>query len=164
MLQFINADRAYFEFNQVKGNIDSKVINQFRRYKQNHFYSKEAGGLLLGYIDQFSHGLLVELCTVPCFGDKRSRYSFYRGNGHQKKADRWWKDTNSKGTCLGVWHTHPEPIPTPSSIDNADFRKVLNASNTISPNLLSIIVGTEKIGVWVGNKNLEIQLVGYLTI
>lgn len=164
MLQYIGEGRVYFELNNVSGNIDASVIEQLKKYKQTHFMAREAGGILLGYLDIYSQGLLVEECTVPCFGDKRARHSFYRGKGHQKKAEKWWRENNQKGLELGVWHTHPEPRPTPSLVDNTDFRNVLSASTMNSAHLLSIIVGTKELGVWMGDKSKNIQLVGYLPI
>jgi integrative and conjugative element protein (TIGR02256 family) len=164
MLQYIDEGRVYFELNNVRGNIDTGVINQFKNFKQNSFLAREAGGILLGYLDQYSQGLLVEKCTVPCYGDKRTRFSFYRGKGHQKKAEKWWEKSNLKGLNLGVWHTHPEQRPTPSSVDYTDFKNVLASAENNSPHLLSIIIGTKDFGVWVGDKSNNIQLVGYLPL
>ncbi|MBF4991863.1 Mov34/MPN/PAD-1 family protein [Methylophilus sp. QUAN] len=164
MLQYIGEGRVYFQLANVSGNIDVSVIEQFKKYKQTNFMSREAGGILLGYLDLYSNGLLIEKCTVPCFGDKRTRFSFYRSNKHQKKAEKWWRETNEKGVSLGIWHTHPEPRPTPSSVDYADFKQVIAASAFNSGYLLSIIIGTEEFGVWMGDKNNNIQLVGYLPL
>ena len=55
--------------------------------------------------------------------------------------------------CLGFWHTHPEPVPSPSSDDinlAADHAK---AGSTAFAGLVFVIVGTaaapDGIGVWV---------------
>jgi hypothetical protein len=55
--------------------------------------------------------------------------------------------------CLGFWHTHPEPVPSPSSDDIAMAADHANAGRTVFAGLVFVIVGTaaapEGIGVWV---------------
>jgi integrative and conjugative element protein (TIGR02256 family) len=54
---------------------------------------------------------------------------------------------------MGVWHTHPQDIPMPSSIDWEDWKQTLDVDKTGSEYIFFIIAGTVGTRVWVGNKN-----------
>ena len=87
--------------------IDSSVVNEFIQYQQKKFSDYEAGGLLLGrHLKDCSH-LAVDHISTPQQGDKRSRYGFFRGKGHQKIAHKHWAIQDGTCTYLGNWHTHP---------------------------------------------------------
>ena len=68
---------------------------------------------------------------------------FFRGKRHQQEADVWHTRTDGRGTQLGLWHTHPEPRPTPSVTDYEDFRSVITTASYHSVGIVYIIVGTE---------------------
>lgn len=63
----------------------------------------------------------------------------------------------SKGTCnyIGEWHTHPEPIPYPSSHDFSQWRKIMKKTVLDYSSIIFIIVGTEKICVWQGIRTTQ---------
>lgn len=48
---------------------------------------------------------------------------------------------------MGVWHTHPQTIPSPSTIDWDDWKETLKEDKTV----FFIIAGIECIRVWVGD-------------
>jgi hypothetical protein len=63
-------------------------------------------------------------------------------------VNRAWAE--SRGTCvyLGDWHSHPEPVPHPSYVDEADWRRIVRTAKYGQPFLFFVIVGTDEIGVW----------------
>jgi len=145
----INAGRIVF------GATSLKVLNNYRQLTSK---CTEAGGLLFGrHLLDCDH-IAVDKLSTPQPGDIRERCYFFRGPQHQKIAVRNWK--SSKGTCayLGNWHTHPEPNPTPSSTDLTDWRNALSNDVFEGDTLYFVIVGTQEISCWEGNRNsLEIK-------
>lgn len=52
---------------------------------------------------------------------------------------------------MGVWHTHPQMIPEPSSIDWNDWYDTLEVDWTACKYIFFIIVGMKEMRVWVGD-------------
>ena len=52
---------------------------------------------------------------------------------------------------MGVWHTHPQAIPIPSSIDWKDWQETLMVDKTACKYVFFLIAGTESARVWVGD-------------
>ena len=129
-----------------------QALQQMLAFRQLNPKDCEAGGVLLGRLLLDSHDIVVDEITVPMPGDKRSRFAFYRHKrGHQAIINRRWHE--SGGTCiyLGEWHTHPEPKPTPSGIDLADWQRKLK-TDTFEKSLHFLIIGTKEARMWVGFK------------
>ena len=143
------------------GPLSPEVIRKLSSWSQSRFYSKESGGLILGFIDSDTNGLLAEELTVPGPGDKRSRTSFFRSERHQQEAELWNMQTNGRGTQLGLWHTHPEASPTPSSVDLNDSERVLKNGTFNCNGLLYLIVGTQTIGCWHARAAQPLIFLGY---
>lgn len=162
--QLSNGNWVWKLSDNTRGNLSNETISKLIKWKQTGIFSREAGGLILGFIDTETNGLLAETITVPCWGDKRSRYGFYRGIGHQKQANKWHQDTEQHGTIIGLWHTHPEPVPHPSSTDWEDLKNMLKHANYCGNGLVYIIVGIKEIGCWFGYSHGEIENIGYITV
>jgi integrative and conjugative element protein (TIGR02256 family) len=143
------------------GTLSPKLIALLSKWAQRRPWSREAGGLLLGFIDNETEGLLAEFATTPGWGDRRSRTSFYRGLRHQQEAIEWNRVTDGRGTQLGLWHTHPEPDPTPSLTDLEDCRNVLSTSKFAVDGILYLIVGTRRIGCWFASPGFPLVFLGY---
>ena len=108
----------------------------------------EAGGVLLGRHLLGGSAIVVDAVTTPMAGDRRSRTRFHRAQRrHQAAIDAAW--AASEGTCtyVGEWHTHPEPVPTPSAVDWSDWHRRLNQDRYTEP-LFFIILGTTATRAW----------------
>ena len=140
--------------------LDANVLSKISKYIQVEKNMSEAGGVLLGRYIIDSKDIVVDDVTTPMKNDVRQRCYFIKiKSNHQRIVTRRWN--KSKGTCnyLGEWHTHPEAVPTPSSIDISEWKRQLRSSKFEDDCLYFIIAGTQKIRVWEGNKNsLEIKL------
>jgi len=143
----------------VRLKLTAPVVTQMIACCQNTAAKPEAGGILLGRHLFDCTDVVVDKITKPMKGDKQSRFRFFRdAYRHQQVINTAWRD--SEGTCnyLGEWHTHPEPEPTPSSIDLLNWRRRLLFDKFDSDGLFFVIVGTRIISVWHGSKTwLHIQ-------
>lgn len=162
MLQRLTSGHVVWEAKEgASGSLSPDLITKLFSWSQRRFYSKEAGGVILGFVDSDTNGLLAEEITVPGPGDQRSRTSFFRSERHQLEAERWNMQTNSKGTQLGLWHTHPEANPTPSNTDLSDCERVLRNGKFDCNGLLYLIVGTQAIGCWYAHAAQPLTLLGH---
>ncbi|CAK0740523.1 Prok-JAB domain-containing protein [Gammaproteobacteria bacterium] len=153
MLRQLSNDHWAWQISpQIRGSLPVGFIQALSRWCQRELFAREAGGIVLGFIDIETGGLLAETITTPVWGDKRSRTGFYRGVRHQVKAEDWNRNTGGRGTMLGLWHTHPEPIPHPSGTGWNDLANVLDQGAYSSPGLIYLIVGTSCIGCWFGER------------
>lgn len=109
--------------------VEAKVISLIDSYRQDRFFKKEAGGILLGY----RRGLHIHVsdATRPQRKDVRTRFSFDRKDPHhQWYADELWNKSGGVVGYLGEWHTHPEQSPKPSSVDTGDWLRIVKAHDT----------------------------------
>lgn len=130
------------------------VVAQMEHYVQDAIDKEEAGGVLLGRFILDCSDVVVDQITGPVHEDRRGRFRFFRSAWkHQQVIFRVWR--RSKGTCnyLGEWHTHPEPDPLPSALDLQTWQQKLSKDRFDSDVLYFVIVGTEKINVWQGNRH-----------
>ena len=52
---------------------------------------------------------------------------------------------------MGVWHTHPQTIPSPSPIDWEDWKDTLMVDKTSCEYIFFLVAGTEGVRLWVGD-------------
>ena len=155
-LIFLRPDETRFE-------ISAAAWQAMHGFIQHASDATEAGGVLLGRHLRDGSAIVVDAVTAPMDGDRRARTRFHRARRwHQAAIDAAW--VASEGTCtyLGEWHTHPEPIPTPSPVDRTDWHRRLLQDRYTAP-LFFMIVGTAAVGVWEGRRpDVIVQLAGFI--
>ncbi len=130
--------------------IGSDSLEKLMFFAQHKPYEAEAGGVLLGRHILETNDIVVDKVTTPMQDDFRRRSFFFRSRRlHQKITDQAWEESGGTCTYLGEWHTHSEPLPTPSIIDKLNwYRKMM--VDEFSNFIFFVIVGTESVCVWEG--------------
>ncbi|NLY34818.1 MAG: hypothetical protein GX040_08915 [Alcaligenaceae bacterium] len=120
------------------------VLKIFKSYRQQFFGQPEGGGILLGR--RRGKHLEVVLATEPNCTDRRAIFSFVREtHGHADFAEQAWHQGGKTIDYLGEWHTHPQNVPTPSTIDRNEWNKLARQQPTST--LLVVVVGTNALHV-----------------
>ena len=124
------------------------ALQQMRAFAQRRWWNCEAGGVLLGRHLLDSHDVVVDEVSTPQSTDRRGRFNFFRSSKHEHVARRRWLQENSTSAYLGLWHTHPEPDPTPSGVDRRDWQQAVSGDAYEGDRLFFPIVGTDCIRIW----------------
>ena len=123
----------------------------WQAHRQTAADAAEAFGVLMGTTSVDRREIWIESVTAPMAGDLRARLSFtLRDPGHQQAVREAFACSDRRAIYLGTWHTHPEPVPTPSRTDRNDWAACVRA-NPRRP-LAFVLVGTEQIRVLVRAK------------
>lgn len=128
----------------IEIDISETVLNTWEKFKQTGWLNLEACGVLIGgYKDDLTK-IVIEECTIPKRKDLRKRGFFkLQDPGHQKLIDKAHADSEGKRFYLGTWHTHPEKVPEPSSLDLQDWEACI-ARNPDTELFAFAIIGTEQ--------------------
>lgn len=124
------------------------AVEQMKAFAQRRCWHTEAGGVLLGRHLLDSEDIVVDEVTTPQNTDRRSRFGFFRSSKHEALARKRWQDQLTTMAYLGLWHTHPEKDPTPSSVDHGDWQQAVSRDTFEGEYLFFPIIGTHRIRVW----------------
>ncbi|MFT4850647.1 MAG: integrative and conjugative element protein (TIGR02256 family) [Sediminicola sp.] len=144
---------------RMSGELLEKMFDFRQLIKQ----TPESGGVLIGKHLNSGGVLLIDQLTPPQKSDKQGRCEFYRSTEHNKLVNEIWQKSDRHSTYVGLWHSHPEPIPNYSSIDKQDWQNALIQSKYEGNKLFFVIVGQTHIRMWEGVKSAfrpEISLIG----
>lgn len=127
--------------------IEPQALSTIERFRQTSSSAPEAGGMLLATIE--SNLVTVVCATEPAATDRRSRFAFIPQLTHQQRVID--KQFRSGLHFIGEWHTHPEPHPTPSSVDLRSMADCFRDSRHQLASLVMLILGTDVSleGLWV---------------
>ena len=141
-------DVCTFEGYGRRVTVDDEVAGVWHVHRQTVATASESFGVLMGTTSVDRWEIWIEAVTTPMSRDRCSRFSFaLRDPGHQRAVSRKFASSDGSAIYLGTWHTHPEPVPTPSGIDRNDWATCLRA-NSGRP-LAFVLVGTDQIRVFV---------------
>lgn len=131
----------------LKISSDAKKI--LMESSQDKIHKNEAGGVLIGRYILFSNDVIIDSVTTSSGKDKRGKYFFNKVDRlHQRILDKKWKQSEGTSNYLGEWHTHPEPVPSPSELDFNEWKRKSIEDVYDHQFLIFIIVGTEAIKCW----------------
>lgn len=132
--------------------LSASLVNKLIDFRQLNYKQAESGGVLIGKHLNSSGVMLIDTFTPPQTSDKQGRHSYFRSKEHNKLVQQVWQESDGHSTYVGLWHTHPEPIPNYSSIDKTDWINALNSSKYEGNKLFFVIVGQTHLRCWVGTK------------
>ena len=120
--------------------LPEEVVQKFRRYRQKHWYQREAGGQLFARLSLSR--IVIEEATGPRRTDRRTRMSYVPDRAaEQREID----SRHAEGLhYVGDWHTHPEPVPGASGLDIASISESVRKSTHALNGFLLVIVGQAK--------------------
>jgi integrative and conjugative element protein (TIGR02256 family) len=122
--------------------LSAEVVRTLVRYRQRFPWQTEAGGILIGR--RRGNHIEVALATEPARHDRRSPYMFEReAFGHSEAATLAWRIGGGTVDYVGEWHTHPQKVPVPSSIDRREWKKI--AEQRPAATLVVVVVGTQRL-------------------
>lgn len=125
--------------------ISNDVANILLSYRQLSDSSPESAGVLIG--ERRGIHIIIKILSEPSILDIRSRFMVNRvSKHHQKVIDNAFRESDGELQYLGEWHTHPENVPKPSTMDYTSWYK-----NLKSPHPLILIIAG-RASFWVGKK------------
>ena len=124
------------------------AVEQMRAFTQKSRWQSEAGGVLLGRHLLDSADVVIDEVTTPQSSDQRTRFTFFRSKKHESLARQRWLEQASTMAYLGLWHTHPENDPTPSSVDRNDWTQAVSRDVFDGDRLFFPIVGIQRLRIW----------------
>lgn len=147
------------EFGYIR--IPIEIIDRISMFRQHEPMDLESGGVLLGSHLHSNGRLKITDFTTPFKDDCQTITGFFRSNKHSIQAQKIWKESCRIVTFIGLWHTHPENIPIPSSIDIDDWKMTLRTSSYDGHGLIFLIIGRQSARFWFGcNKTYQIEYIG----
>jgi hypothetical protein len=118
-------------------------------HAQRSWWSKESVGQI------YSENVCTDTISVDAVTKLRSNWNSYTGvrldipSVNRERAEFFAKGMH----CIGFWHTHPEPFPTPSQEDIEMAAEHARAGHEVFTGIVFVIVGTAPppagLGVWV---------------
>ena len=128
--------------------VRDEVLGTWHERRQTAADAAESFGVLIGTTSIDRREIWIEKATTPMPCDRRTRFSFALCDPeHQRVVCKRFACSGGRSIYLGTWHTHPEPVPTPSGVDRKDWAECLRAN--LDRPLAFVLVGTETTRVFV---------------
>ena len=132
-------------------NIPDNIISLWVSYQQTKIKDTEQFGVIIGFSSEDKKTYWIESATTPLPNDKSGRTYFeISDKGYEAAVKDAYINSCSTSIFLGTWHTHPESIPTPSTIDKKDWKK--SSKQNLDRQLFFVIVGTRQTHVFIRRK------------
>lgn len=102
----------------------------------------ETGGVLFGQRDDAARVIWVDEAMGPPLDSEASEEGFLCGTiGVQERDEQLNSETNGTTRFVGMWHTHPDGIPSPSTEDHLGVGRLLALSGRSTERVLMLIIG-----------------------
>ncbi len=129
--------------------LPSTAVAILNTHAQRRFWSKESVGQLYS-ANLHSNVIRVdEITRLQSTWSSHTRVQIDMTAVNSERADYFRNGLH----CLGFWHSHPEPVPSPSKEDIAMAADHATAGRDLYSGIVFVIVGTASppigLGVWV---------------
>lgn len=125
------------------------VFDEMYKWLQRDNDSPESGGYIVGYQHEETGNVSLEKISYPYTGDYSNRVRFtIKDPQHQLFL---LKERMRKSYYMGVWHTHPEDYPIPSSTDWEDWNSSIKKEISGCDYIFFIIAGRKQVRIWAGD-------------
>ena len=129
--------------------VSEAALDRLLGYRQVDEEAREAGGVLLGRWVRDTTDYVVDRIGEPGSSDVRKRTFFRRARQPALRLiEEAWRGSAGSTLYLGEWHTHPEPNPTPSCLDQRGWSRIARKAKFVPPHLFFVIVGISRVGGW----------------
>ncbi|GKX66893.1 Mov34/MPN/PAD-1 family protein [Inconstantimicrobium mannanitabidum] len=145
-------DDLVLTYKDIKLIIKKEILFELSQYRQITLHKNESGGMLIGSKLLYDDTIEINDITQPLIEDSFSPTTFKRSDLHNGILKEKWKKSNHTKMYLGEWHTHPQNIPFPSTVDRSNWIKLLQESKTESEILIFIIIGIKNNALFIGEK------------
>ncbi len=140
------------KFNLPNGetvDILSNVLQDMAEWIQDEKAKPESCGFILGYENNVTHNITLSEITFPQANDRRNRFFCQIVDRHHFEFLQ--KNKIKHNYYMGVWHTHPQKIPTPSHIDWKSWNDILKKDKTGCNYAFFVILGETEFRIWAGD-------------
>lgn|SRR3989338_2637682 len=118
--------------------MDSNAISTLSGFQQTGMFSREKMGQLFS-TNLLSEEISIKLVTnIKPVRSSRTEVKFDPSEIQKEREELFEQGLH----CVGLWHTHPEPIPTPSGLDEALAKDYALAAQQDLKGIVFAIVGT----------------------
>ena len=118
--------------------LEQNVLDHLSKWRQLDPKMPEAGGQLFGALE--GQCIQVKLATGPRRSDRRGRFFFIADRLSERREINALHKSGLH--YFGDWHTHPQPVPTPSGTDLSSMADLFSRSKHELNACLMVIVGT----------------------
>lgn len=125
------------------------VMEEMEKWVQDEPDKPESGGYIVGYQHKNTGNISLDAVSHPYAMDEKNRIRFNIRDPRHKIF--LTKALRRKSHYMGVWHTHPQATPVPSTIDWDDWNATLQLDTTGCRYVFFIIAGIKEWRVWVGD-------------
>jgi proteasome lid subunit RPN8/RPN11 len=119
---------------------DGEVVRHLDRHAQRRWYQRESVGQL--FTSDLTEPIIrIDLATLlKAKRSSTSSVTFDTDEAMKQRADQF----TAGRYCVGMWHTHPEPLPEPSGVDAQLAMEHARAAQPVLNGLVFVIVGNRR--------------------
>jgi proteasome lid subunit RPN8/RPN11 len=130
------------------------VLDHIYRHAQRKFWQREAGGQLFS-ANPHEYDVIVDAITGPHPADQRRRHGWIPDQGAANRdRDQMYRVGHHP---VGLWHTHPEVVPSPSGTDKQTAFEFLRTLDPAMTGFLLLTLGNTgdppALSVWLACAN-----------